>query len=453
MNLLDFKQELFRLGEEAGFTDMELYYEKEEKFGCQLFEGEIDSYETSEVLGVSFRGVYNGKMGLAFTELLDEKSISFLIENAKENSQLIEEVEQEEIFAGSENYETATFYESSLAEVTIPEKISLLKEIEHYINEYEDERVKGTDYFMLSSAETERAILNSKGLSLQEKQNHLGIYLSVVAKQGDEVRTGVYTKFTKDFASLNAREIANQAVEEALSQLNAQSVESKNYPVLLRHDAAGSLLNTFSPIFSAEKTQKGESLLKDQLGEEIAVSTLQIVDDPTLKDGLLSRTFDSEGVATRKQEVVRDGKLVALLHNQKTAKKQGVASTGHGYKGSYKGTITVAPTNLFIQPTDVSYDSLVSSIEEGILITELSGLHSGANTVSGDFSVAANGYYIKGGKIEIAVTQMTIAGNFYELLKNIDAVGSDLEFAMSFVAPGYIGSPSLVIKELAVTVE
>ncbi|MDZ5473504.1 TldD/PmbA family protein [Bacillus sp. 31A1R] len=451
MNLLEFKDLLFKAGQEHGFTDMELAYEREEKFGCELYKGEIDSYDTSEVFGVAFRGVFNGKMGNSFSEKLDEESIQFLLENAKENSQIVEE-ENEEIFAGSESYEEGTFYSEPLREVSIPEKMNLLKEIEKYIYEY-DERVTGTDYFQLSSAETERALLNSKGLSLQEKQNYLGLYVSVVVKQGDEIKNGAYSKFTKDFESLNPQEIAKQAVEEALSQLGAKSIDSKNYRVLLRHDAAGSLFNTFSPIFSAERTQKGESLLKDKVGEGIAVSTLTIVDDPTLKEGLLSRTFDSEGVATSKRVVVEEGKLVTLLHNQKTAKKEGVQSTGHGYKASYKGTLTVAPTNLFIQPSEKSFEELVASIEEGVLITDLSGLHSGANSVSGDFSVAASGFYIKNGKIETSVNQMTIAGNFFELLNQVEDFGSDLEFAMSFVAPGYIGSPSLIIKELAVTVE
>ncbi|MFE8701434.1 TldD/PmbA family protein [Cytobacillus sp. FJAT-54145] len=452
MNLLEFKDQLFAQGSEQGFTDMELYYEREEKFGCGLYKGEIDSYETSEVFGVSFRGLLDGKMGYAYTEKLDEESIVFLLENAKENSHFIEDEEQEEIFPGSEKYEEGNFYSETLKEVSIAEKLDFLKEIEKHIYAY-DERVDGTDYFIFNSAETERAILNNKGLSLNEKQNYLGMYISVVVKQGDEIKTGVYSKFTQDFQSLNPADIAKHAVEEALSQLGAKSVESKDYRVLLRHDAAGSLLNTFSPIFSAESTQKGQSLLKDKVGEEISVPFLQIVDDPTLSEGLLSRTFDSEGVATSKQDIVKDGKLVTLLHNRKTAKKDKTESTGHAYKSSYKSTLEVAPTNLFIQPAEKSYDDLIAGVEEGIIITELSGLHSGANTVSGDFSVAANGFYIKGGKVETPVKQMTIAGNFYELLKNVEEVGSDLEFAMSFVAPGYIGSPSLVIKELSVTVD
>lgn len=452
MNLQEFKEKLFHLGEHHGFTDMELYYEREEKFACELYKGEIDSYDTSEVFGTSFRGLYEGKMGYAFTEKLDEESLSFLIENAKENSQIIEDEVQEEIFAGSEKYEEGNFYSTNLADVSIHEKINLLKEIEKHIYAY-DERVTGTDYFMLSSGETERAIMNSKGLNLREKKNHAGIYVSVIVKQGDQVKNGEYSKFTRNFSILKPEEIAKHAVEEALSRLDAQSAESKNYPVLLRNDAASALLQTFTPVFSAENTQKGQSTLNGKTGETISVPLLSIVDDPSLEEGLLSSSFDSEGVATVKKNIVKSGKLVSLMHNRKTAQKEGVESTGNAYKASYKGALTVAPTNLHVVPSDKSYHELVSSISEGIVITELSGLHSGANTISGDFSIAANGYFVKDGKIQNAVNQMTIAGNFYELLNNIEAIGSDLEFSMGFMASGYTGSPSLLIKELAVTVE
>lgn len=447
MNIELFQKKLFQLGEQYSFSDMELYYEREEKFECSLFKGEIDSYQTSEIAGVSFRGLYEGKMGNAFTERIDEDSLLYLVVNAKENAQCIEEEIQEDIFSGSEYYQTGDFYSKRLEEVTIPEKIEFLKEVEKEVYSY-DERVTGTDYFMLEDTKSERVIVNSKGLSLEEETNHIGLYISVIVKQGDETKTGAFYKYTRDFSLFKPKEIAKYAVEDALAKLDAQSVQSKKYPVLLRNDVAGSLLQTYAPIFSAENAQKGQSLLKDKVGKAIAVSHLSIIDDPFLEDGIASRTFDNEGVATFKKEVVKEGSLVTLLHNRKTASKAGVDSTGNAYKPSYKGSLTVSPSNLYIQPMDKSFEEMSSSIREGIIITDVAGLHSGADTISGDFSVAANGYFVKDGKVHSAVKQMTIAGNFYELLNNIEEIGSDLEFFMSNVA-----SPSLLIKELAVTVE
>ena len=172
------------------------------------------------------------------------------------------------------------------------------------------------------------------------------------------------------------------------------------------------------------------------------------MDDPFHQEGFSSRNFDGEGVASKTCTVVENGTLKTLLHNRKTAKKEGVETTGHAYKSSYKGTLTVAPSNFYIVPGEKGYDDLVESLDEAVIITKLAGLHSGANAVSGDFSVAANGFYVKDGKIQSPVKQMTIAGNFFDLLKNIQEVGSDLYFSTSG-----IGSPSLLLKELSVTVE
>jgi PmbA protein len=146
--------------------------------------------------------------------------------------------------------------------------------------------------------------------------------------------------------------------------------------------------------------------------------------------------------------VIEQGVLKTFLHNTKTALKDGVDSTGHAYKASYKGTLSIAPSNFYIENGPQTYDELIESMEEGIMITSVQGLHSGTNVVSGDFSLAAHGYYVKHGKIEKPVNQITIAGNFYELLNNIEAIGDDLQFGRP--SGGYVGSPTLKIKSLAV---
>lgn len=277
------------------------------------------------------------------------------------------------------------------------------------------------------------------------------MWLSVVVKDKNQIKTGFFVNNTRDFAELVPEHIARAAVEEAISQLHAQPVKSGDYPVVIRHDAAAMLLTVYSSIFSAENVQKGLSLLKDKEGKSIASPFVSIIDDPFEKQGLARRSFDDEGVATSYREIVSSGMLETLLYDLKTAKKADRESTGHAYKSSYNSSLEIAPTNFFIVPAEGEGD-LVGKVEEGILITSLSGLHSGANTISGDFSLAATGLYIEGGVIKHAVKQMTIAGNFFELLKNIEAVGSDLEFCYIQMG-GNCGSPSLLIKELAVTIE
>lgn len=447
MKRKEFQQQLLQDALHAGFSEVELYYEQKESFQCKIFDGELDSYETSEDGGLGLRGLYDGKMGYSYTEKMDEDSISFLIESAKANAAILDEDDGSNIFKGSKDYQKHCFYSEELAKVQIPEKIELLRSIEEKVRSY-DERIVTLDDCILYDFSTERSLANSKGLFLSEKKNGLLIYISTVVKIGDELKTGSFMKSTRDFHSLNADEIAKEAAEEALSYLGEKSIPARKYPIILRHDAAASLLATFSPIFSAENAQKNQSLLKGKVGEKVAADPFTLLDAPFHPDALGGSNFDGEGVATKKQEIIKNGTLATLLHNRKTAKIEGCESTGNASKTSYKGILAVAPQNMYISPGKETKEDLIATLTEGIFVTELSGLHSGTNTVSGDFSVAASGFHIENGKITSPIKQITIAGNFYEVLNKIERIGSDLQFRQ-----GGIGSPSLLVKELYVTVD
>ncbi|MFD2045535.1 TldD/PmbA family protein [Ornithinibacillus salinisoli] len=450
MELITFRNQVFEAGYKLGMTDLELYYEKQESFSCEIFKGEIDDYQSSSVSGVSVRGLYNGKMGYAYTEKLDEESVSFLLENLKVNAVLIED-EPEELFEGNADYKEMDFYSPALSEVTTEDKIAFLKAVEKEIYEY-DPRVVQTDYAGIYDKSIEKALFNNKGLELKDRNNLMYVVFSVVVKDGGEIKADFHFELTKDFASLNAETFAKEAVEKSLSFLGGKTYPNKNYPVVISNNAASTLLATFAPSFSAEKVQKSQSRLKGKINEKIASEYVTLTDDPFLPDGIRSGTFDSEGVPTKELTVVEKGQLKSFFHNLKTAKKDGVKSTGHGHKASYKDTIGVSPSNLYVVPNEDSYEELYANLEEGIIITDLAGLHSGANQISGDFSLAANGYYVKDGKIVGPTNLMTVAGNFFEMLQDVEKVGSDLIFS-PMDAFGYVDSPSLKVKNLSIAVD
>lgn len=449
MDLATFQKRLFTEGEKLGFTDLELYYEKQESFSVQIFKGEIDGYESSTVNGVSVRGLYDGQMGYAYTEKLDGESVSFLLKSIQENAPLIEE-EPEELFTGEgATYQETDFYSPKLDEVTAEEKIAFLKEVEKKIYAY-DPRVFQTDYAAIQDQSIEKGLFNNKGLTLNDRNNFLYAIFSVVVKEGEEIKSDFYFKITKDFASLDAEKIAKEAVEKSLSHLGEEAYPNQTYPVILKNTAAAALVATFASSFSAEAVQKGQSRLKGKLDEKIASTQVSLLDNPFLPEGTHSGNFDSEGVPTSELNLVKNGELKSYFHNLKTAKKDGVSSTGHGYKSSYKETIGVSASNLYVVPAEKAYEALYGNLQEGIIITDLAGLHSGADAISGDFSLAANGFYVKNGKIIGPTTLMTVAGNFFEVLQDVEEVGVDLEFS-PMSGSGYIGSPSLKLKSLAVT--
>ncbi|MGL4373409.1 MAG: metallopeptidase TldD-related protein, partial [Turicibacter sp.] len=220
------------------------------------------------------------------------------------------------------------------------------------------------------------------------------------------------------------------------------------YPIVLKNLVAADIIEAMSGIFSAEAVEKDLSLLKGKLNTTIASDCLTLVDDPHLIDGLGSASFDGEGVATFYKEVISNGELITYLHSLTTAKTFGVNPTGNASRPSFKSSVNINPTNMYIKPTESSVDDLLKAIDNGVFITDVQGLHAGLNVISGDFSLSASGFHIEDGVLTHPIHEITIAGNFFEVLKNIEGIANDLEFGMSA-----IGSPALSIKSLTVAGE
>ncbi len=447
MDIKQFSTELFARGARLGFSEMEVYYQANNKFNARVFKGEIDSYSIAGDGGLAFRGIYGGKMGNAYTELIDESSIDMLLDAAKASAELVDSDEEPVLFGGSPSYQALDLYAEGLAAVTPEQKIEWLKALEAECFRL-DARISQVQYCMFQSGESEIYISNTKGLSVSERSNFAGVMVMAVAREGDDTKSASQFKLVRDFAELDHKAMAKQVVEEAVSYLGAEPVASGLYPILLRNDAAADLLGTFARAFYAENAQKGRSQLAGKVGQKVAGENITLIDDPFMAGGGASRSFDSEGVATRRLAVVEKGVLTTLLHNLTTAKAEGVESTGHGAKPSYKGAVATAPSNFYIQPGTRSLEQMAESMGEGIIVTSLQGLHSGANAISGAFSLAAHGYLVEGGRVRRPVNQITVAGNFFEVLGSIVEVGADLDFGLSM--GGYVGAPSLWVKSLSV---
>ncbi|WP_026689704.1 TldD/PmbA family protein [Alteribacter aurantiacus] len=447
MELTQFKELLFQAGEKAGFEEMELYYANGEKFSTKVYNGEVDSYTLATDAGLSFRGLINGQMGYAYTEKIDHSSVQLLVDGAKENAFILDTEDHEDLYSGADSYPALDLFADELENVSPSTKIDFLKEVEKACFARSN-KVSSVNYCMLQSFSSDKRIANSKGLDVMDRGNGIFVFVSVVVKDNEDIKSAQKLAISRDFSAFEAEKIANVAVDEALSYLGAESVKSGYYPVIFKNKAAAALLQTFVGSFSADNVHKGKSRLANKVGEKIAGKNITIIDNPHDTKGFSSRSFDSEGVPTKPLHVLEEGVLKTYLHNRKTAKKDGVSSTGHASKASYKGTIGISPSNLYIKAGEESFDHIVSNSKEAIVITSLQGLHSGANPISGDFSLAAHGYLVKNGKILRPVNQITVAGNFFSLLNDVESVGNDLETELP--SGGAIGSPSLKVSKLSV---
>jgi PmbA protein len=441
---------IFEKGRASGLEDMEVYYSAGTSLTLKVFQKELETYNLSEGEGLSLRGVYRGKMGYSYTEKADESSIDRLVKDVIENATIIDSDDEEVIFEGSKEYKKVDSFNPSLSEVREEEKIEFVKKLEEEAFNLDD-RIVSVQSCVYGDGSGETIMSNTKGLYLRDKSNIAYTYISVVAKEGEDIKTGLAYRTGNDFNKFDAKEIAREAVEEALALLGASPVKSGDYKVIIRNSAAADLLEAFTGIFSAEAVQKNLSLLKGKLNEKIASHVFTLVDDPYMEGGLASRSFDGEGVACKYKKVIDKGVLKTYLHNLKTAKKDGVETTGNAGKDSYKSSIGISPSNFYVEKGERSLKEMIADTDKGILITELQGLHSGLNSISGDFSLAALGFLIEEGKISRPVDQITVAGNYFEMLKNIEEIGSDLKFGLPGAA--YIGSPSLKIKKLSIAGE
>ena len=411
MNLNEFKEKLFDKAKESGFEDSEIYVTNSESLSISIYKQEVEGYNLDKSFGLSFRGIINGKIGYSHTRILDENSIDMLVNTAKNAALLIENEDTQFIYEGDKNYENVV-------------------------------NIRGCKVIY---SKGDIQISNTKGLDLKNKENILYTYVVPVLEIDGQKQDGTGYKIATNIDEINPREIAKMGVDEALSKINSKSIETGNYKIALYNEAMVSLLSAFCGVFSADATQKGLSLLKDKENTIIASENVTIVDNPLLENGLSSAPFDDEGVATFRKEIVSKGKLTTLLHNLKTAHKANTKSTGNGFKSSYASSVSVSPSNFYIEKGDKSFDEVLNTLGEGLLITEFAGLHSGANAISGDFSLASKGFYIKDGKKAYPVDQITVAGNFFDLLKQITVVGDDLTFPLSS-----IGSPTVIATGLSV---
>ena len=439
-----FIQKTLEMAKRSGIEEAEIYYTQRDSFRAMTQRGEISQYTVNTGKGLSLRGIYKGKMGYASTEAFDADAAKMLTDAVRESAELNEDPDTVEIYGGDGDYPAVGTYEPALEKVGEKEKLDYLLSAEK-LGLARDTAIAAASYNMLSTVSHEVRIVNTHGLSLSARDNIAFSYLSLLAKRADRTAGGDSLHISRDFSTFDPEAAAKEAAEKALFMLDAAPLASGRYRTIFNQDAMSDLIQAFSGIFSAENAQQNMSLLAGKEGSVIAAPCVTLIDDPLLPGGWATRGFDDEGVRARTKNVIEQGTLTTLLHNLKTAARAGVKSTGNASKAGYSAPVRVSPANFYLKPGAKDLDGLMAEMDSGLVITSLAGLHAGANPLSGDFSLMAEGYTVNHGKKDRPVERITVAGNFYELLKSIRALGSDLKFSDSA-----IGSPSADVGEMTI---
>jgi len=445
MKFEQIKEILVAAAAREGIEEYEIYAMSDCSLSTETLKDEISAFSYGVSGGVSFRCVLDGKMGYASGELMTEEALSALVTRAAENARCIESDEVAEIYGGSAHYE-----EIKTKAFTLPEAAELKNwALELQKATYaEDAMVSDGTQSMAMGYESEIDLYNSKGLSLHNRVGIAGAGVYAVVK-ADEENAEMDGKIVpgatyEDFAAIPA-----EVVKDAKARLGATVVESGRYDCILCAQQVRALLGVFASAFSAKQVQMGLSLLKGKIGEKIASDCLSITDDPRDPNCPVQTSFDGEGVATFAKPMIKDGVLQQYLYDLATAKKDGVPSTGNGQRGSYTSPVSISPYCFRIEAGELSREDMMAKIGDGIMITELKGLHAGASAVSGDFSIESAGFRIRDGKRAEPIKSFTIAGNFFEMIKEIAGVGNKIDYGF----PGgftVMAAPDLWIKNVSV---
>jgi PmbA protein len=289
------------------------------------------------------------------------------------------------------------------------------------------------------------AIASTAGVRAEYARTDCWCMVAALAERGEETQSGFSFAVARELDDLDWEAVAAEAAERGARLLGGRKPATERLPVVLDPWAASSFLGVLAGALSAEEVQKGRSLFAERVGDRVASERLTLVDDGRLPEGPATAPFDDEGVPTGRTPLIHEGALRGFLHNARTAARAGARSTGNAGRAGYRSVPGVSSTNLVVEPGPKGREALLAAAGRGVYVQEVSGVHSGANPVSGEFSVGATGLRVEDGALGEPLREMTIASTLQDVLGAIRAVGSDLRFF-----GGGIGTPTLLVGEMTV---
>lgn len=445
MTFNEFKQLVIDECAFQGISEYELYYQVGASTSVETFQHSINEFSSSYSGGVCFRCIVNGKMGYASTEELSAHQAKAVVLKAVDNAVNLEA--EEAVFLGEGGQEYEPLEDKSYPLPTTEELIAKVLETTEKLYAADPMAVDGCQTQGIIETD-EVAIYNSKGLDLHRSSSAAGLVVVGVVSDGKEMANDYQIKLGQ-LDKIDTDALVKKAIDTAKEQLGGEVAPTGQYPVIFNTDAMCSLLAVYSGIFNSEAAQKGLSKLAGKEGEVIAASWVTLVDDPFHCDNPEPMNFDAEGSPTHRKAIIEKGVLNTLLYNLKTAAVAGKKTTGNASKAGYDSAVGVRPFTMYLEGGELTEEQLLQKAGNGVYITDLSGLHAGADSISGDFSLQSSGYMIENGVKTRYVKSFTVAGNFYELLKNIEALANNSHLPRAMGSTAF-GAPTTLVSGLTI---
>jgi PmbA protein len=426
---------------------VEAYVARSTTTTVRVYGGSVESLTTAEVSGLGVRLISDQRMGFAHCGGLEPDVAMACLAEARDNARFAEPDEFVALVdaksAGSPGEPER--WSDDLAVRTTEDKIDSALRLEA-LTLRSDPRISGIRNAVYGDAGGESGLVSTTGVRRWARANRCSLSVVAMADDGDgDATVGWANDSSRDPAAIDEAAIAALAVGRATGLLGATKPPSAQTAIVLEPRLAASVLGIVASMFSGERLLKGRTPFAGRLDETIATPLLSLADDPTDTGSLAVSGYDGEGVASRRVPLVEDGVLRAFLHNTYTARRCGGEATASAVRG-YRSTPGVGCRALSVGPGTGDLDELVGGVGHGVLVQSMTGLHSGVNAVSGDFSVGVEGYAVRNGEVAEPIREATAASSVQRMLTGIAAIGADVTYL-----PSGASVPSLVIEGVSLS--
>jgi PmbA protein len=431
----------------AGAGEAEAYASREGGREVRVHGGEVESLTAAGQSGVGVRAWIGHRVGYAFGTDLSEAGVRAIAARAAEAAAVADEDEFAAPPQPSEVEALPGLSDPSIGEWETARVVELALAVERTALAA-DARLVGVETAVYADSDEQVAIASSAGVAGEYEASSCYAYLQALAEGEGARETGLGFGLARGPRGLDPEAIGAEGASRALEMIGAGKPESRACPVVFDETVAASFAGLIGSALSAKAVQRGRSPFAGRLGEEVASSAFALHDDGRLAEGPVSAPFDAEGVPRRRTALIEDGRLRSYLYDTYTANREGVGSTGNAARQGYRSLPSVSTSNLVIAPGSLSLEQLLAEAGDGVYVTDVAGLHSGVNPVTGVFSVGASGRAIRDGALAEPVREFTIAGELGGMLGAVSAAGATPRWVPF---GGSVSTPPLLIAEMAIS--
>jgi len=431
---------------------MEVYVTRGTDTEVRAYDGEVESLTSADSSGVGIRVLVGGpggagsQVGFAWSGSLDPDVIAATLDDARDNARFATP-DPDVVLAEPDGVPAAQLdlWDDGVAATPMEKKVALALDLER-ATRAADPRVRQVSSADYSDSRVEVALASTTGVSSFRRRTNAFLSVDAIAGDGADTQTGSGFSIGRAPGDLVPDEAMDDAVARATRMLGAQKAQSAHCTVVFDPRVVSTLLGVVASALSGEAVVKGRSLFAGRIGESVAVGGVTLVDDPTDSRAYGAASHDGEGLACRRNVLISEGVLRMFVFDTVSARRAGTASTGSAVRGGFAGTPSAGCRALVLAPGARGHDEIVAAVGDGLYVQSITGVHSGVNPVSGDFSVGAEGLKIEGGVLSQPVREVTVASTLQRMLQSVVEIGGDLRWL-----PGVAAGQTLAIADMALS--